>query len=162
MGLGHSAMAAGGRPPAAPRGAADAPRSVDIGSEWITIRRSISGIEAQVNVPTQSYRGVTLRAAGGGFELALAHIDASLEVVITRTADDRDLVALWRGYARMLSLPLLAEDRQGRLHAMEAWGNDGPFARRRGSPLKNRRARFLATRRPGAAFSLASPDRPSC
>lgn len=145
MGPVHSAVAAGGKPPAVP-GAAEAQRSFDIGSQWITIRRSICGIEACVNVPTQSYRGVTLRAAGRGYELALTHADASLDVLIARTQDDSDMVALWRGYARMLSLPLLAEDGGGRLHAMEAWRADGPFARRRGSPLKNRRSRFSAAR----------------
>lgn len=145
MGLGHSARTAGGRPPAAPCGAA-ARQHIEIGSEWVTIRRDICGIEARVNVPTQSYRGVTLRTAGGLYELALSHMDSSLEVVITRTGDDSDLIALWRDYARMLSLPLLAEDGCGRLLPMEAGLSDGPFARRRGAPLKNRRTRF-ATRR---------------
>lgn len=154
MARGHSAMAAGGRPPAVSCGAAEGRRSVEIGSEWITIRRDISGIEARVNVPTQSYRGVALRAAGGGFEIALAHMDGSLEVVIARMADDADLIARWRGYGRMLSLPLLAEDERGRLQAMEATGADGPFPRRRGSPLKNRRARFLANRKVGAAAAV--------
>jgi hypothetical protein len=150
MGLGHSARTAGGQPPAAPRGAA-ARQRIEIGSEWVTIRRDICGIEARVNVPTHSYRGVTLRKAGGLYELALSHMDASLEVVITRTGDDSDLIALWRDYARMLDLPLLAEDGRGRLLPMEAWPSEHPFARRRGSPLKNRRTRFQANRAMGAS-----------
>jgi hypothetical protein len=144
MDLQLPAAAAGGRASAASE------RRVEIGSEWITIRRDISGIASRVNVPTQSYRGVTLRAAGGGYELALSHVDASLDIVIKRMADDSELIALWRRYARMLSLPLLAEDQRGRLQAMEAGACGGPFARRRGSPLKTRRARFLARRKPGA------------
>ena len=156
MARGHSAMAAGGKPPAVPCGAMEAGRSVEIGSEWITIRRDISGIEARINVPTQSYRGVTLRAAGENFEIALTHMDESLEVVIARTSDDSELIALWRGYGRMLSLPLLAEDARGRLQAMEARGAGGPFPRRRGSPLKNRRARFLANRKTGFASAAAA------
>ncbi len=155
---GHSTPAAGARAPAARVQTEDEERRVEIGSEWITIRRDICGIAARVNVPTQSYRGITLRAARDGlpFELALTHVDASLEVVIARTEDDSDLIALWRHYGRSLGLPLLAEDSRGRLQAMEARGDDGPFPRRHGSPLKNRRPRFLARRKVGIAGRAVS------
>ncbi len=155
MSAGHSTPAADARASAARVPRRDDDHRVEIGSEWITIRRNISGIAARVNVPTQSYRGITLRAARDGqpFELALTHIDANLEVVIARTTDDGDLIALWRSYGRMLSLPLLAEDARGRLQAMEATGGDRPFPRRHGSPLKNRRPRFLARRKIGRAES---------
>ena len=151
MTAGHSSLAAGGFTPAVQGITTAGDRRVEIGSDWITIRRDICGIEARVNVPTQSYRGIVLRAPREGrpFELALTHIDSSLEVVIARTHDDSDLIATWRGYGRMLALPLLAEDARGRLQAMEAGGGEAPFARRHGSPLKNRRPRFLARRKTG-------------
>ncbi len=153
MSAGHSTPAADARASAARVPRRDDDSRVEIGSEWITIRRNISGIAARVNVPTQSYRGITLRAArdGGPFELALAHMDANLEVVIARTEDDSDLIALWRSYGRMLALPLLAEDGRGRLQAIQATGCENPFPRRHGSPLKNRRPRFLARRMIGRA-----------
>lgn len=157
MTAGHSSLAAGGFSPAVQGITTAGDRCVEIGSDWITIRRDICGIEARVNVPTQSYRGIVLRAPrdGAPFELALAHMDASLEVLIARTHDDSDLIAVWRDYGRMLALPLLAEDARGRMLAMEAGNGDGPFPRRHGSPLKNRRPRFLARRKPGA--SLLTP-----
>ncbi len=153
MGAGHSTPAAGARASAARGPGRDEDSRVEIGSEWITIRRDICGIASRVNVPTQSYRGITLRAARDGqpFELALTHMDANLEVVIARTADDSELIALWRSYGRMLSLPLLAEDARGRLQAIEPRGDHPPFPRRHGSPLKNRRPRFLARRKVGGA-----------
>jgi Family of unknown function (DUF6101) len=128
--------------------AEDGLKRVEIGAEWICIRRRIAGLETWVNVPTQSYRGVNLRseAESGLFEIVLLHMDASLEIVLTRTADDTDVIALWRDYARTLALPLLVEDAQGRLQPMEDHSVLTPFPRRFGSPLKNRRPRFLARR----------------
>ncbi len=128
--------------------AEDGLKRVEIGSDWICIRRRIAGLEAWVNVPTQSYRGVNLRAIAevGLFEIVLLHMDASLEIVLTRTADDTDVIALWRDYARTLALPLLVEDSHGRLQPMEDHACLNPFPRRLGSPLKNRRPRFLARR----------------
>jgi hypothetical protein len=128
--------------------AEDGQKRVEIDAEWICIRRRIAGLETWVNVPTQSYRGVNLRsvAEGGLFEIVLLHMDASLEIVLTRTADDTDVIALWRDYARTLALPLLVEDNHGRLQPMEDHSVLNPFPRRLGSPLKNRRPRFLARR----------------
>jgi Family of unknown function (DUF6101) len=128
--------------------AEDGPKRVEISAEWVCIRRRIAGLETWVNVPTQSYLGVNLRATAQGslFEIVLLHLDASLEIVLTRTADDTDVIALWRDYARTLALPLLVEDSQGRLQPMEDHGHRSPFPRRYGSPLKNRRPRFLARR----------------
>ena len=129
----------------------DGVKRVEISSEWICIRRRIAGLDTWVNVPTASYRGVSLRAIaeGGLFEIAMLHMDSSLEVVLARTADDTDVIALWREYARLLDLPLLAEDSHGRLQPIAGQEGAGPFARRSGSPLKNRRPRFLARRRTG-------------
>ncbi len=159
MGKGHPAMAKHGRAPgqnasgdAASAGAVCSGRKdVGIGVEWICIRRRIADIETWVNVPTSSYRGITLRSVASGdlYEVVLLHMDPSLEVILLRTKDDTDIIALWRGYGRMLRLPLLAEDQSGRLQPI-ADGDNGPFPRRLGSPLKSRRPRFLACRRPGS------------
>jgi hypothetical protein len=155
------------KPAAAPREATsaclrsgDGLKRVEISAEWICIRRRIAGLETWVNVPTQSYRGVALRAIAeaGLFEIALPHMDASLGIVLTRTTDDTDVIALWRGYGRTLSLPLLVEDAAGRLQPVEDGVSHGPFPRRHGSPLKNRRPRFLARRKMGAGYPQASRD----
>jgi Family of unknown function (DUF6101) len=142
--------------------AEDGLKRIEISADWICIRRRIAGLETWVNVPTQSYRGVNLRsvAEGGLFEIVLLHLDASLEIVLTRTADDTDVIALWRGYARTLALPLLVEDNHGRLRPLEDHSVLNPFPRRHGSPLKNRRPRFLARRDNPFLLPLAGEGAP--
>jgi Family of unknown function (DUF6101) len=131
--------------------AEDGLQHVEISDEWVCIRRRIAGLETRVNVPKQSYSGVTLRAAPGDrFEIVLLHVDPSLDVVLARAPDDRDVIALWRTFGRNIALPLLAEDADGRLRAMEET-SPPPQARRLGSALRRRRPRFLARREPGAA-----------
>jgi hypothetical protein len=122
-------------------------RRIEIGGEAIRICRRIAGLDTWVNVPLRSYRGVTLRvAATGQCEIALLHVDPALDLVLARAPDDRDVIAVWRGYGRMIDLPLLVEDAAGRLQPI----TDRPAAvgarRRAGSALRNRRPRFLARR----------------
>lgn len=152
MSIGLTTAAAGDTSAAVLHAGGAAP-SVEFGPERICIRRRLAGVEALVNVPTASYRGVALRALGraGPYEIALLHADPSLELVLARTADDTDLIALWRGYGRRLSLTLLVEDGDGRLRTVEAGAADRPFPRRRGAPLRHRRPRFLARRKTGQA-----------
>jgi Family of unknown function (DUF6101) len=127
-------------------------KHVEISAEWICIRRRIAGLETWVNVPTQSYRGVTLRAAEGGlFEIVLLHVDPSLDLALSRAPDDTDVIALWRSYGRMMGLPLLAEDQDGRLQPMQPEPVTAVAPRRMGSPLRVRRPRFLARRHVGQA-----------
>jgi Family of unknown function (DUF6101) len=128
--------------------AEDGLKRVAISSEWICIRRRIAGLETWVNVPTPSYRGVNLRAIveGNAIEIVLLHMDPSLELVLARTSDDTDVIALWRSYARMLSLPLLVEDPEGRLQTVEDSTTQRSVERRFGSALKYRRPRFLSRR----------------
>jgi hypothetical protein len=136
--------------------AEDDVRSIDIGPEWVCIRRRIAGFETWVNVPTASYRGVTLRMkAAGTFEIVLLHADASLDVVLAEAADDRDVIARWRSYARRTCLPLLVEDQEGRLQPMRDAPAPQPSQRRGASALKNRRPRFLARRRMGSPPSAS-------
>jgi hypothetical protein len=132
--------------------AEDGIKRVEISTDWICIRRRIAGMDTWVNVPTASYRGVTLKAIaeGGMFEIVLVHMDPSLEIILSRTSDDTDIIALWRSYARTLALPLLIEDRDGRLQPVDDTMTHAPFERRSGSPLKDRRPRFLARRQPGS------------
>jgi Family of unknown function (DUF6101) len=126
-------------------------RLVDITPERITLLRRIAGFEKRVNVPTQSYRGVTLKADGGTYEVSLSHLDRSLDVLLLRAADDGDVIATWRGYGRATGLPLLIEDAEGRFQPFEDQRQHGPAERRFGSPLKLRRPRFLARRAAGHA-----------
>jgi hypothetical protein len=127
-------------------------QKIAVDRELIRISRRIAGLETWVNVPTPSYRGVTLRSSNhaGQYEIVLLHIDPSLELVLSRAHDDSDIIALWRRYAATLDLPLLVEDSEGRLQTVSDGMTNGPFERRNGSPMKGRRPRFLSRRRVGS------------
>jgi hypothetical protein len=134
--------------------AEDGQRRVALSSETICIERRVVGIAMHVNVPTFSYSGVVLRAfrpegaAADRYVIRLSHEDPSLEVVLHQTDDDQDVIALWRAYAARLSLPLLVEDREGRLQPVERLATSAAD-RRNGSSVRGRRPRFLVRRRPG-------------
>ena len=132
---------------------------VHVDMEWVTIRRQIAGLSSQVNVPTVSYRGVTLRSAGpdAGFEIALLHMDSNLDVILEACQDDTNLIAAWRSYARDLALPLLIADQEGRLQPVQETMGHVATARRGGSPLRHRRPRFLTRRRTGCPL-VAKPE----
>jgi hypothetical protein len=126
------------------------PTDVELSPQAIRIRRSIAGLDTSVTVPTQSYRGVTLRPGrGGAFDIVLLHVDPSLDVMLASLPDDGDVIALWRHYARAASLPLLVEDVEGRLQALDDAPRTQPCGRRRGSAMRRRRPRFLACRSMG-------------
>lgn len=131
--------------------AEDGMQRVAFSPEWVCIRRRIAGLETWVNVPTPSYRGVNLRATleHNTLEIVLLHMDPSLELVLARTVDDTDVIALWRSYGSALSLPLLVEDQQGRLRPVEESTAQRSVERRFGSALKHRRPRFLSRRQVG-------------
>jgi hypothetical protein len=128
-------------------------RHVALSGDTVSIERRVVGIAMNINVPTNSYRGVVLAAARaedggtGRFHIRLSHEDRSLEVMLHDTADDSDVIALWRAYGERLSLPLLVEDAEGRLQPVERLAGHG--VRRQGSAVRGRRPRFLVRRQPG-------------
>jgi hypothetical protein len=123
--------------------------------EWVTIGRRIAGLETSVNVPTRSYRGVALQAFGeGGFRIMMRHVDPGLDVALAEAPDDAEVIADWRRFGDLMGLPLLVEDTQGRVREVPDGRAVMPAARRYGSPLKNRRPRFLAMRLPGSETGL--------
>jgi hypothetical protein len=78
----------------------------------------------------------------------LLHDDDRYDVELALTADDADVIAIWRLWGRRLRLPLLVSDGQGRLEPVEA--PFGPAVERRyGRSFRTRRPRFLARRKPG-------------
>lgn len=88
---------------------------------------------------------VTEEATLGALKVVLAHADAAKEVVLFSAADDKDIVAEWRGFARDLGLPRLMRTETGdelverRLGALEV-----------GAPTPRRMSRALLARRPKA------------
>jgi hypothetical protein len=130
----------------------DGVQRIAFGREWVTIARRIAGLETSVNVPTRSYRGVALQAFGeGGFRIVMRHVDPGLDVALAEAPDDAEVIADWRRYGSLTGLPLLVEDAAGRVREIADGRSAGPQPRRYGSPLKQRRPRFLAMRETGAA-----------
>lgn len=127
--------------------AEDGVQRVAFGRKVVTVSRRIAGLETKVNIPTSSFRGVTLKAArDGSFDIVLLHVDPGLSVPLSHAPDDAEIIAIWRGFGRLTGLPLLVEDADGRLQPMTEDRPARPASRRRGSPLKTRRPRFLAHR----------------
>jgi hypothetical protein len=140
--------------------AEDGVQRIRIKEDRVEVSRRIGGIDTLLSVPTESFKGVTLRnGEGSGFEISLLHIDPCMTLPLYRAADDRDIIAIWRRYARTLGLPLLVEDNEGRLQSISEESPRLPFDRRGGSPLKNRRPRFLSRRAMGRAVGRSHlPD----
>jgi hypothetical protein len=114
-----------------------------------------------VNVPVSAYLGVAVRmeapAAGtpGGVAVVLEHRDPGLSVPLYQAAEGTDIVAEWRTWARVLSLPLLVAGADGGLRE--------PFARigavRIAAPLGRRRRRgTIKARRPSIFLRRKAGD----
>ncbi len=144
-------------------------RQIDVSRERVVIRRSVGGVPMTINLSTRAFRGVSLRLretgeAGHGFELALAHHDADLSVVLASFAEEGDVLAAWREWARFFDLPTLVERRLGEDEPekpMLGRVAASPAApRRRGKWITARRPRFLARRKvgdPSLAVLLGKP-----
>lgn len=136
-----------------------AQREIILARENVLIRRRVSGVDMRVDVPARAYRGVVLSmcetAAGAAFyRISLWHRDPELAVTLQEAADDRDVVADWRSWARFFRLPELVERAPGRIESAQptlgavSLGR-GAQLRRRGAALSKRRPRLLMRRKPG-------------
>ena len=135
-------------------------RDVEIDQRRVRVRRRVRGMLVSVNVPVASFVGVAMRpvceADGreGILAVSLEHRDPALTVELCTAAEDSDIVAAWRAWARVLALPLLIADGAGalrqlypRVGALEV-GVPGP-RRRRKNAVQRRRPRFPLRRRMG-------------
>jgi hypothetical protein len=139
-------------------------RSVELTRERVVLRRSVRGMRMAVNLPVASYLGVALRIAPPAdtdvstVALVLEHRDRALSLPLYRADDSTEVVAEWQSWARVLKLPLLIAEADGRLRE--------PFARmgevRLGRPLPRRRKRStLKARRPSIFLRRKPGHRPS-
>ncbi len=129
-------------------------RAVELTRERVVLRRSVRGMLMAVNLPVKSYLGVALRFeppvgdADGAVALVLEHRDEALSLPLYRAGDSSDVVAEWQSWARVLRLPLLIAEADGRLRE--------PFARvgalRVGGAVPRRRARAIIKRRRPSIF----------
>jgi hypothetical protein len=130
-------------------------RLVELHRERVVLRRGLRGIRMALSLPVSAYLGVAIRielpthATAGAFAVALEHRDPHLSLTLFRADDGADIVAEWQSWSRVLGLPLLVEEADGRLRE--------PFARigkvRVGAAIARRRRRSaLARRRPTLAL----------
>jgi hypothetical protein len=131
-------------------------RRITLGADMIGIDRSLAGVRMRLSLPVRAYRGVSLSVIQGAretfYRVALDHADPELQVTLAEGRDPEALVPEWRGWAKFFRLPRLAQGvgegwvaLDGRLGALVL----GPAQpRKRGWPLKARRSRISALRKP--------------
>ena len=126
-------------------------RVVELHRERVGLRRALRGIKMAVTLPVAAYLGVAIRMEPpqdrneGAVALILEHSDPALSLTLYRAADGADIVAEWQSWARVLGVPLLVAQADGRLR--EAFERIGTL--RIGAPISRRRRRgTLRSRRP--------------
>ena len=125
-------------------------------------RRLPSGIPMAMRLPMAAFEGVAVRFAADGdavdgeglVVLELLHRDPHLSLPLSVARDLDDVVADWRGWARVLALPMLVVETDGTWHPVKTRLGSlevaSPRPRRRRSVLAGRRPRFLTRRKMGA------------
>jgi hypothetical protein len=154
----------GGRAnPAGDTAADENVRYVELTRERVVLRRAVRGIKMAVSVPVAAYLGVALRMAAptpqtpGTVSLVLEHRDPGLSLPLYLASDGNDIVAEWQSWARVLRLPLLVAEPDGRLRE--------PFERIGGvvvgAPVRRRRSRsVIQGRRPALPLRRRVYGRP--
>jgi hypothetical protein len=141
-------------------------RTILLTRERVVVRRAVHGIKIAVNLPVAAYLGVALKMeppAGedpGAVSIMLAHRDHDLSLPLYRADDGTDIVAEWQSWARVLGMPLLIADADGRLR--EAFNRIGAVRvasptgrRRRRSAIRTRRPSILMRRKAGRSLGDA-------
>jgi hypothetical protein len=117
-----------------------------------------SGLPVTVILPAKAFRGVAARAIEDGegnvtVTLELLHSDPMLAVPLLVAENLDDVAADWRAWSDAYRLPMLLIEADGVARTLEeslgAVKTDTPRERRRGRPVRARRPRFLARRKPG-------------
>jgi Family of unknown function (DUF6101) len=141
-------------------------RFVELTRERVVLRRSVRGMLMAVNLPIASFLGVALRieppagSAASAVALVLEHRDCALSLQLYRADDSTDVVAEWQSWARVLRLPLLLAEADGRLREpferIGALRVAAPLPRRRKhSNIKRRRPSIFLRRKPGPRLAGA-------
>ena len=145
-------------------------RYVELTRERVIVRRSVRGIKMAVNLPVTAYLGIALRMeppegeTPGAVSIVLEHRDHALSLPLYCADDGTDIVAEWQSWARVLRLPLLVAETDGRLRdAFERIGvlrvASPTRRRRRRSAIKHRRPSILLRRNVGRSIADAAVHR---
>jgi hypothetical protein len=126
-------------------------RVVDLHRERVVLRRSVCGMRMALNMPVTAFRGIAIRLWNGADQrpseiaVVLEHADPALSLPLFSSPETEDIVAEWQSWGRVLGMPLLVAEGDGKLRE--------PFARlgqvRIEAPTWRRRRRTaIARRRP--------------
>jgi hypothetical protein len=145
-------------------------RYVELTRERVVLRRAVRGMKMAVNLPVAVYLGVALRMEAptgempGAVSIVLEHRDTALSLPLYRADDGTDIVAEWQSWARVLSLPLLVAEADGRLR--EPFDRIGAVRvatphrrRRRRTAIRTRRPSILLRRKVGGPIEHAAVHR---
>jgi uncharacterized protein DUF6101 len=145
-------------------------RSVELTRERVVLRRAVRGMRMAINLPVSCYLGIALRMeppageADGAVALVLEHRDRALSLPLCRAGDGADVAAEWQAWGRVLKLPLLVAEADGRLR--EPFARIGALLvaapakrRRRRSAVKARRPSIPLRRKCGRSLDGADVHR---
>lgn len=135
-------------------------RVIDLHRERVIVRRSVRGMRMAVNLPVAAFRGVAIRLTGAAdrpptaIAVVLEHGDPALSLPLFSSSTADDIIAEWQSWGRVLGLPLLVAEHDGRLREpfarLGAVHIEAPtWRRRRRGAVARRRPSFLARRRAG-------------
>ncbi|MDX7953688.1 DUF6101 family protein [Lichenihabitans sp. Uapishka_5] len=131
-------------------------REIAISDTHVTINRRVGGVDMHLALQVTAYRGVALCLQAGQdgavvYQVRLVHPDTELTVVLDEALDDRNIIADWRLWARVLNMPALVERSVGHYEVAESTPDsveaDNALPRRH-RPSKTR-PRFLSRRQMG-------------
>jgi uncharacterized protein DUF6101 len=145
-------------------------RDVELTRERVVVRRAVRGMKMAVNLPVTCYLGVALRMeppegeTPGAVAIVLEHHDHALSLPLFRADDGTDIVAEWQSWARVLGMPLLVAEADGRLReAFERIGGlrvaSPTWRRRRRTAIRMRRPSILLRRKVGRSIANANVHR---
>ena len=143
-------------------------RDVTLTARHVTIGRRLRGVRMKICVPTQAYRGLVLelQASESGrlcYIIALRHADSDLDVTLHETFDEAEALAMWRGWAKHLDVPLFVARPDGRLQRFAGQNGGEPRGRRAESVATRRsRGRFQRRRRVGGEMSDSASHKGEC
>jgi hypothetical protein len=142
-------------------------RVIDLHRERVVVRRAVRGMRMALNLPVVAFRGIAIRLNDTTSEpshavtVVLEHGDPALSLPLYSSVAGDDVVAEWQCWGRVLGLPLLVAERDGKLREpftrVGALRVETPtWRRRRRSAVARRRSKMSLRRRAGVPSSV--PD----
>ena len=130
----------------------------------MVVRRAVRGMKMAVNLPVANYLGVAVRIeppadnTPGAVSIVLEHRDPGLSLPLFCAADGVDIVAEWQSWGRVLGMPLLVAEADGRFR--EPFNRVGALVVT--APAARRRRRFaIKKRRPTLPLRRAAGVMPA-